>query len=95
MSHPVGSVLRDRIEVGFVEADVEIGFTLVDLAEAECGCGNSSSASRVLKDAEDVFHDIEQRLQRLNIQERGCFHSLVSELRREIDLAKSHHSAIE
>lgn len=93
MSHPVGSLLRNRIEVGFVEADVEIGFNLVDLAETESGRGNASLASRVLQDAEDVFHDIEQRLQRVAPGDRGSFGPLVGELRREIDLAKLRNSS--
>ncbi len=94
MSHPVGSPLRDRIRIEFVEADVEIGFNLVDLAEAACSAGNAVSASRVLTDAEAVFHDIEQRLERLGDRERDCFNPLASELRREIDQAKLHHSSL-
>lgn len=89
MSHPLGSPMRDRIEVAFVEADVEIGFNLVDMAQGEHGRGNSLIADRVLEDAEDVFHDIELRLDRLGGSERGHFAALVGELRREIDEAKA------
>jgi hypothetical protein len=85
MSHPVGFDKRDRIEVGFVEADVEIGFNLVDMAQAECERGNPLLATRVLEDAEDVFTDIQQRLDRLGPTETGHFGALVGELRREID----------
>jgi hypothetical protein len=93
MSHPVGSHVRNRIEVAFVEADVEIGFNLVDMAETERGRGNPFLAARVLEDAEDVFHDIQRRLDRLGVVERGHFEALVGELRREIDQAKAHNSS--
>lgn len=91
MSHSGQFSMRNRIEVEFVEADVEMGFNLVDMAEAECGRGNPVLASRVLEDAEDVFDDIQRRLQRLDAGNQGCFGPLVGELRREIDLAKSHN----
>jgi hypothetical protein len=85
MSHPTGITKRDRLEVGFVEADVEIGFSLVDMAHAEFNRGDPLVATRVLEDAEDVFKDIEQRLDRLGSTEHGHFAALVVELRREID----------
>ena len=90
MSHPINSAMRDRIEVGILEADVEMGFTLVDMAEAEWSGGDPSVASRVIENAEDVYRDIEQRLPRLGVLERVCFMALVGELRREIDVARGH-----
>ena len=88
MSHPVGAPLRDRIVVEFVEADVEIGFHLVDMAESERAQGNLPRFSRVLADAEEVFHDIERRLHRTGVRERESLQPLVAELRREIDSAR-------
>ena len=88
MSHPVGSHVRNRVEVAFVEADVEIGFNLVDMAEAESCRGNPLLATRVLEDVEDVFHDIQRRLDRLGVIERGHFEALVRELRRQINQAR-------
>ncbi len=84
MSHRVGSPKRDAIEVGFVEADVEIGFSLVDMAQAEWHRGNPLLATRVVEDAEDVFQDIQRRLERLGEIETGHFAALVGELQREI-----------
>jgi hypothetical protein len=84
--------LRDRIQVGLVEADVEMGFTLVDMAETESARGNPALASRVLRDAEGVLHNIEQRLERLAVGEREPFAPLVQELRRQVDLAKLRNS---
>lgn len=92
MSHPVGAPLRDRMDVEFVEADVEIGFNLVDMAERELSLGNRSVVSRVLQDADNVFHDIERRLERASVRERESFQPLVQELRREIDLVKRRNS---
>lgn len=70
-----------------MEADVEIGFNLVDMAESD-----SSLATRALEDAEDVFEDIRCRLDRLGALERGHFTALVGELRRQIDVAREQNS---
>ena len=93
MEYDPGSPLRNRVEVEFVEADVEIGFNLVDLAEREFQSGDSSVAERVLRDADDVLQDIEQRLARLDGAVRERFRPLVEELRREVCVAKSRDSA--
>jgi hypothetical protein len=85
-----GKMLRDRMDVEFVEADVEIGFNLVDMAERESRGGDLPLASRVLRDAEGVFKDIERRLQSVGRRDRECFGPLVQELRRAIDVAKLH-----
>src|SRR4051794_2420549 len=87
-----GRPLRNRIEVEFVEADVEIGFNLVDLAGQEFQSGHSSVATRVLRDADDVLQDIERRLSRLGNADRECFRPLIEELRREVNVAKSRAS---
>lgn len=73
--------LRDRLEVGFVEADVEIGFHLVDLAGEP---SNASEVARILRDADGVLDDIDQRLSRLDDADRSSFAPLVAELRREL-----------
>jgi hypothetical protein len=65
-----------------VEADIEIGFSLVDLAES---C--PADALRLVANAEEVYEDARTRLTRLNDSERSNFEPLVGELRRAIDLA--------
>ena len=85
MSHAASSHKRDRIEVGFVEADVEIGFSLVDIAHAQFESGDTVVAARVLEDCEDVFRDIQLRLSRMGASEQGHFAALLGELRREVD----------
>ena len=89
MGNGPGCPLGKRIEVELVEADVEIGFSLVDLAGQEFQSGHTSVAARVLHDADDVLEDIEQRLSRLNNGDRESFGPLVAELRREVTDAKS------
>jgi hypothetical protein len=68
-----------------VEADFEIGFNLVDLAEDTPG-----QRSRMIANAEEVYADILARLKGLSSAESESFVPLVTELRRAIDLASSH-----
>lgn len=93
MPPPYGARLPDRIRVEFVEADVEIIFSLLDSAEAALLRGDTAFASHALADAEGVFLDIEQRLFRLGVIESGPFDSLVAELRSEIDSIRERFSA--
>jgi hypothetical protein len=76
------------MRVQFAEADFEIGFSLVDIAEAESVYGNYDRAARILKDADNVFLDIQQILCRLRIPDRDPFVPLLGELHRAIGLAK-------
>ncbi len=77
-----GSSPEHRVRVELVEADLEIGFNLVDLAQC-----NPSDSPRVLADAERAYNDILARLKRLDPSDDSRFRPLVSELRRAIDLA--------
>ena len=88
MAYVQGSPLR-RIEVEFVEADVEIGFSLIDLAREEWQRGHTATVARVLHDTDDVLRDIEQRLCRLQNIDRACFGPLVAELFREVELVRT------
>jgi hypothetical protein len=80
-----GASPEHRIMTELVEADFEIGFNLVDLAEE-----TPDQAPRLLADAENVFADILARLKGLSSSEGESFVPLVTELRRAIDLASSH-----
>lgn len=84
MPHPMGRKVADKIFVELIEADVEIGFALVDEAKAYRASGQPEFSWRALRDAEDIVADIERRLQRLGDSESGPFHPLVTELRNEI-----------
>jgi hypothetical protein len=65
-----------------VEADLDIGFCLVDLAESY-----PADLARLLANAEGVYAEVLARLNRLQPAERGSFQPLVAELRRALDLA--------
>ncbi len=80
----MGRNLADRILIELIEADVEIGFSLVDEAKDYRASGQPEFSSRILQVAEDTVADIERRLQRLGDSESGPFDSLVTELRNEI-----------
>ena len=65
-----------------MEADLEIGFCLVDLVESY-----PAEAARLVANAEEVYADVLARIHRLHAPERSNFEPLVTELRRAIDLA--------
>jgi hypothetical protein len=74
-----------RVRVELVEADLEIGFSLIDLVES---C--PSEAARLVSDAEEIYQDVLARLQRLENSERQNFEPLVAELRRAINRTPPH-----
>jgi hypothetical protein len=82
--------MRDRMRIQFAEADFEIGFNLVDMAEVEAIRGDYARAYVILKDADDVFLDIQQILLRLTVADRGPFGPLLVELDRAMGLARLH-----
>ena len=87
--------MRERIWVHFAEADIEIGFSLVDMAEGEAIRGDYTRACLILKNADDVLLDIQQILCSLTVSDRGPFGPLLGELDRAIGLAKLHISSAE
>ncbi len=88
LAHPKLRPLADKILIQLIEADVEIGFGLVDEANAFRASGQSEFSSRALQDAGCVIADIEHRLERLGASESIPFQSLVTELRKEIAAAQ-------
>jgi hypothetical protein len=77
-----GATPEYRVRIELVEADLEIGFTLVDLAASSPG-----DSLRLLADAQQVYAAILARVDRLHSPERDNFQPLVAELRRAIELA--------
>ncbi len=71
-----------RVRVELIEADLEIGFNLVDLAGS-----NPADSSHLLANAEEVFRDLLVRVKKLEPSEESNFQPLITELRRAIDLA--------
>ena len=68
--------------VELVEADIEIGFQLVDMLEAW-----PEETSRLAAAVEDVYAGVLVRVERLQASERRNFEPLIREFRRAIDLA--------
>lgn len=87
MAQPRRRTLADKVLIQLLEADVDIGFGLVDEAKAFRASGQSEFSFRALQDAEAVLRDIERRLQRLGESESGPFHPLLTELRNQIAAA--------
>ncbi len=76
--------VSEQVMVQLIEADVDIGFGLVDEAKAYRLQGNTQFSARAVEEAESIVVDIEQRLERLSEDEGGPFRALVAELRNEI-----------
>jgi hypothetical protein len=68
--------------VELIEADIEIGFRLVDMLEP-----GMPERSRLVSAIEDVYAGVVARVNRLQTPERENFEPLVAELRRAMGLA--------
>jgi hypothetical protein len=84
MPQPARRKVADQVSVQLVEADVDIGFALVDEAKRYLALGQLASSVRVLQEASAIVADIERRLGRLGEYESGPFRPLVTELRNEL-----------
>lgn len=88
LADPNRRKLAKRILIQLIEADVEMGFGLVDEAKAFRASGQPEFSYRALQDAENILVDIDLRLRRLGDSESVPFRPLVSELRNEITAAE-------
>ena len=84
MAYSAKRKLAEKIQIQFIEADMDIGFGLVDEAKALRASGQLESCLRVLNDAEEIVADIERRLEQLGATESEAFYPLLFELRNEI-----------
>jgi hypothetical protein len=82
LPHPRTRKLAVLIDL--IEADVDIGFALVDQAKASHASGQPEYSWRALQEATDIVADIERRLEQLGDSESRPFQPLVAELRKEI-----------
>lgn len=80
--------VTDQVLIDLIEANVDIGFGLVDEAKAHRVSGQIDFSSRALKEAAHILADIERRLGSLAESESAPFVGLVTELRREIAAAE-------
>jgi hypothetical protein len=92
LSHPATGKSREKILVELVEADVDIGFGLIDDAKTYLAAGQAGFTVRVLQDVAGVIADIQRRLQQLGEAESLPFQALLAELRAEIAAMESAES---
>ena len=88
MPRPIRRKVADQVLIQLIEADVDIGFALLDEAKAYRLSGQSDFSSHALQQAKDIVVDIERRLQELGDSESVPFLPLVAELRNEIAAVK-------
>jgi hypothetical protein len=79
----------DRVLTELIEADIEIAFSLADLAQECLHRRDPASAARVIRDAGEVLLDIQQRLEAIGAEKASPFDPLLGEVHRAIALAKS------
>jgi hypothetical protein len=82
--HPARRKVALQVLIQFIEADVDIGFGLVDEARACRASGQMEFSLRALQESTEILADIERRLQELGDSESEPFLPLVAELRNEI-----------
>jgi len=80
--------VADQVLVQLIEADVDIGFALLDDAKTYRASGQPEFSLRVLQEAANIVADIERRLGELGDSESAPFLPLVAELRNEIAAAE-------
>ena len=80
--------VANRVLIQLIEADVDIGFGLVDETREYRESGHAEFSSRALENALEIVADIERRLQQLNESEAKAFSPLLAELRNQIAAVK-------
>lgn len=88
MPRPARRKIALQVLIQLIEADVDIGFGLIDEAKACRLSGQTEFSLRALQEATEVVADIERRLQGLGDCESEPFLPLVAELRNEIAAVK-------
>jgi hypothetical protein len=81
---PVRRKVADQVLIQLIEADVDIGFGLVDEVRSYRASGQPEFSLRALQNAADILTDIDIRLHQLGDLQSGPFIALVAELRNEI-----------
>jgi len=89
LPQPARRRLADKILIQFLEADVDIGFGLVDEAKAYRASGQTEFSARALQEAAQILVSIERQLHDLSDADSVPFLLLLVELRREVDALKS------
>ncbi len=88
MAYPMRRKVANQVAIQLIEADVDIGFALLDEARTFRAYGQPALCAHVLGEAADIVADIQRRLQELECSEAGAFRSLVVELQNAIAQAQ-------
>jgi hypothetical protein len=88
MSQPYKRTIANHVLIELIEADVDTGFSLIDVAHGESCRGNLAFSAQALEQAEAMITDISHRLAQLGPEESAPFQPLIEELRREIESAR-------
>lgn len=75
---------NQQARLQLIEADVDIGFGLVDEVRAYRLSGQTEFGIRALAEAVEILADIEVRLRQIGVNEAGPFQPLLNELRQQI-----------
>ena len=79
------SGIGERVPRELIFADIEVGFNFVSLAEGE---SDRDLAEQLLRRAEDMLKDINDRMLRMTVPQRETFQPRCKELREAIDKAR-------
>ena len=82
----------EQVLIQLIEADVDIGFGLVDEAHAYRLTGQFEFCLRALRDASEIVADIERRLAQQGESKAWPFLPLLAELRSQIAAAQREES---
>jgi len=84
LPHFLRRTVAEKVRIEFIEADVDIGFSLVDEAKACRAAGQPQFSSSALQQAAEILAKIELRIQQLGATEAAPFALLIAALRDEI-----------
>lgn len=82
-----------RVSVGVLEGDVDIGFSLVDMAEAERRIEDFAAALKALQEAENVYSGVQMGMKGLSVDQQAHLEISVDQLRRAIEAARQRANA--
>ncbi len=77
------SGIGERVPRELIEADFEVAFSLVEMAQSE----NKQLASQLLGKADGMLNDIRARLERMTPPQKAVFEKRCEELSRAIEVA--------
>ncbi len=81
------SGIGERIPREIIEADFEVAFSMVEMAQSDSSREDRELATTLLHKAEGMLDDIRARLQRMTVAQREPFEKRCEELSHAIEAA--------